>query len=119
MTVSEKIKTIDNKMEQNKTQYDLDRQTANNSALSSGNVSKYAFLTDKDVYPKNQQTSVAEKQYEKLENVFECNKKEENETKNKRIRVNSNRVCNNYFTLTNIATLKNLLKVHLIEKEMI
>ena len=53
MTVSEKIKTIDNKMEQNKTQYDLDRQTANNYALSSGNVSKYAFLTDKDVYPKN------------------------------------------------------------------
>ena len=28
MTVSEKIKTISNKIEQNKVQYDLDRQTA-------------------------------------------------------------------------------------------
>ena len=28
MTVSKKIKTINNKIEQNKAQYDLDRQTA-------------------------------------------------------------------------------------------
>ena len=44
MSVSEKIKTIDNKIEQNKAQYNLDRQTAKISALSSGNVSKYEFL---------------------------------------------------------------------------
>ena len=47
MIVREKIKTIDNKTEQNKSKYDLDRQTAKISALSSGNVSKYEFLTDK------------------------------------------------------------------------
>ena len=51
MTTSEKIKTIDNKVEQNKAQYDLDRETAKISALSSGNVSKYEFLTGKDVLP--------------------------------------------------------------------
>ena len=34
MTVTEKIKTIDNKIEQNKAQYDLDRQTAKIAALS-------------------------------------------------------------------------------------
>ena len=33
MTVSEKIKTIDNKTEQKKAQYSLDRQTAKISAL--------------------------------------------------------------------------------------
>ena len=44
MSVSEKIKTIDNKIEQNKAQYNLGRQTAKISALSSGNVSKYEFL---------------------------------------------------------------------------
>ena len=49
MTVNEKIKTIDNKIEQNKAQYDLDRQTAKISALPSGSVSKYEFLTVKDV----------------------------------------------------------------------
>ena len=36
MTVSGKIKTIDNKIEQNKAHYSLDRQTAKISALSSG-----------------------------------------------------------------------------------
>ena len=49
MTVSEKIKTIDNKFEQNKGQYNLDRQTI--SALSSGNVGKYEVLTVKDCLP--------------------------------------------------------------------
>ena len=49
MSISEKIKTIDSKIEQNKAQYNLDRQTAKISALSSGNVSKYEFLSSKDV----------------------------------------------------------------------
>ena len=49
MSISEKIKAINNKIEQSKDQYDLDRQTAKISALSSGNVSKYEFLTGKDV----------------------------------------------------------------------
>ena len=49
MTVSEKIKTADNRIKQNKAQYDLDKQTAQISALSSGNVSKYEFFTGKDV----------------------------------------------------------------------
>ena len=51
MTITEKIKTVDTKIEQNKAQYDFDRQTAKMSALSSENVSKYEFLTDKDVLP--------------------------------------------------------------------
>ena len=51
MTVSEKTKTIDNKIEKNKVQYDLDRQTSKISALSSGNVSKHEFLISKDVLP--------------------------------------------------------------------
>ena len=43
MSISEKIKTIENKIEQNKAQNNLDRQSAKVSALSSGNVSKYEF----------------------------------------------------------------------------
>ena len=49
MSISEKIRTIDNKIEQNKAQYDLDRQTAKILALSSGNVSKCELLTGKYV----------------------------------------------------------------------
>ena len=48
MSISEKIKVINNKIEQNKAQYNLDRQTTKISALSSENVSKYEFLTGKD-----------------------------------------------------------------------
>ena len=48
MAASEKIKAIDNKTEQNKAQYDLDRQSFNISALSLGNISKYEFLTEND-----------------------------------------------------------------------
>ena len=43
MTITEQIK-----IEQNKAQYNLDKQTANISALSSEKVSKYEFLTRKD-----------------------------------------------------------------------
>ena len=52
MTVSEKIKTLNNNIEQNKAQYDLDRQTAKNFAFSLGNVSKYEFLPEIDLLEK-------------------------------------------------------------------
>ena len=51
--MSEKIKTIYKKPEQNQAQYNLDRQTSKISALSSENVSKYEFLTGKDVLAEN------------------------------------------------------------------
>ena len=49
MSISEKIKAINNKVGQNKAQYDIDRETAKISALSSRNVSKHKFLTGKDL----------------------------------------------------------------------
>ena len=51
MTVSKKIKTIDNKIEQNKDQYDLGKRTAKILVLSSGINSKYEFLTGKYILP--------------------------------------------------------------------
>ena len=53
MAISKKIKEINNKIKQNKAKYDLGRQTAKISVLSSGNVSKYEFLTGKDLLPEN------------------------------------------------------------------
>ena len=49
MSISDKLKTIDNKIEKNKSRYSLDRQTSKISTWSSGNVSKYKFLTGRDV----------------------------------------------------------------------
>ena len=47
MSISDKTKTVDNKIEQNKAQCNLDRQTGKLVTLSSENVSKYVFLTGK------------------------------------------------------------------------
>ena len=43
MSISEKIKAIHNKVEQNKAQYDLDGQIAKISALSSGDLINMNF----------------------------------------------------------------------------
>ena len=91
MSISEKIKAINSKIEQNKAQYNLNSQTAKISALSFRNVSKYQFLTGKDVLAGKdllekaaalkrfkysplarelkKQTIVAEKQCKKLDNI--------------------------------------------------
>ena len=49
ITVTEKFKAIDSKIEQYKAQYDLDIQIANISALPSGNVHKHECWTGKYV----------------------------------------------------------------------
>ena len=88
LSISGEIKAMNNKIEQNKAQYSSDRQTAEISALSSGNVCKNEFLTGKDALPEkdllekaaalkrfedspfgkefNAQTYIAKKQYKNL-----------------------------------------------------
>ena len=48
MTVAEKIKTIDNEIEQNKAQYNLERLAAKILGFSSCNNGGYELLTDED-----------------------------------------------------------------------
>ena len=99
MSLSEKIKGNNNKTEQNKAKYDLDKQTAKISAPSSENVSKYEFLTGKDVLAKKDllekavtmrrfeypslckelkaRTDITKKQYQGLNKIFRSDGKEE------------------------------------------
>ena len=49
MTVAEKIKTIDNEIEQNKAQYNLERLAAKILGFSSCNNGGYELLTDENV----------------------------------------------------------------------
>ena len=49
MTITEQAKTLNDKIRANKAQYDLDRQTAKISALSSGKLEKYEYLTGEDL----------------------------------------------------------------------
>ena len=91
MAISQKIKASNNKMEQ-KSSYDLDRQTAMISDLLSGNVNKYKFLTGKDILPEKDllekavtmtgfefsllksQTDIANKQCQKIVDNFKFDK---------------------------------------------
>ena len=47
MTLTEQVKILDDKIKSNKCQYDLHRQAANVSALSSGELEKYKYLTSR------------------------------------------------------------------------
>ena len=49
MTVTDQIKIIENKIKANQAQCDLDRLTAKISALSSGELRKYEYLTGEDL----------------------------------------------------------------------
>ena len=49
MSISEKIKSTNNKIKQNKTHYNLDKQTTKISALSLRSFTEYEFLTGKDI----------------------------------------------------------------------
>ena len=119
MSISEKIKAINNKIEQNKAQYTLDRQAAKISSLSSGNISKYKFLTGKDVLPEKYllekaaalkrfeysplgkklkaQTSIAEKQLRKLKKIIESDDEEEEPAT-----IKKRKTRNNSLTKTNL-----------------
>ena len=46
---------IKNQIRDEKLQYDINRDAAKISALSSGKIDKYEYLADEDILPSNQQ----------------------------------------------------------------
>ena len=55
-----------------KLQYDIDREAAKISALSSGKIHKYEYLTDEDILPSDQQQIIKQARftYSPLEKSF-------------------------------------------------
>ena len=47
--------TIEDKIKDEKLQYDINREAAKISALSSGKIDKYEYLTGEEILPSNQQ----------------------------------------------------------------
>ena len=70
MTRKEQVKTLDNKIEANKRQYDLDRINADISAYSSGNLPKYEYLTKQDLGYEPDAFEQAKFEYSPLGKVF-------------------------------------------------
>ena len=66
MTLTEQVKILDDKIKANKTQYDLDREAAKISALSSGKLEKYEYLTGEDLGYKSNVLEKVKFQYSSL-----------------------------------------------------
>ena len=70
MTVTDQIKILDRKIKQNQVQYDLDREAAKISALSSNNLDKYEYLTGEDLGLKPSTVEQAKFEYSPLGKIF-------------------------------------------------
>ena len=70
MTINEQSKILDNKIRSNQVQYDLGRQNAKISALSSGELDKYEYLTGEDLGCKPDVVQEAKFEYSPLGQVF-------------------------------------------------
>ena len=70
MTVTDQIKILDRKIKENEAQYDLDRQAAKISALSSKNLDKYEYLTGKDLDLKPSTVEQAKFEYSALGKIL-------------------------------------------------
>ena len=70
MTTNEQIKILDNKIRPNQAQYDLDKQNGKISALSSGELDKYEYLTGEDLVYKPDVVQKAKFEYSPLGQVF-------------------------------------------------
>ena len=70
MTVKDQLKILDRKIKQNKSDYNLYRQNAEISALSSSDLDKYEYLTEKDLNYKPDPIQKAKSEYSPLGQVF-------------------------------------------------
>ena len=70
MTINEQIKILDNKIRSNQAQYDLNSQNAKTSALISGELDKYEYLTGEDLGYKPDVVQKAKFEYSPLGQVF-------------------------------------------------
>ena len=70
MTLTKQVKILDDKIKANKAQYELDREAAKISALSSGELEKYEYLTGEDLGHKPDVIRKAKFEYSPLGKVF-------------------------------------------------
>ena len=65
--------TIEDQVKDKKLQYDINREAAKISALSSGKIDKYEYLTGEEILPSNQRKIIKQAKftYSPLEKAFE------------------------------------------------
>ena len=78
--------TIEDQAKDKKLQYDINKEAAKSSALSSGKIDKYEYLTGEEILPSNQQQIIEQSKftYSPLGKAFEKQRKTiEGQGKNK------------------------------------
>ena len=55
--------TINDRIKEEKLQYDINREAAKISSLSSGKIHKYEYLTGADILPSNQQQIIEQAKF--------------------------------------------------------
>ena len=90
--------TIDNKIKDEKLQYDINREAAKISALSSGRVNKYEYLTGEEVLPSYKQQIIeqAKFEYSPLGKTFEKQTKTIEDQGEKQIKAVKDKTTINY-----------------------
>ena len=80
--------TINDQIRDEKLQYDINREAAKISALSSGKIHKYEYLTGEDILPSNQQQIIEQVKftYSPLGKAFEKQMKTIEDQEEKQIR---------------------------------
>ena len=69
--------TLEHQIRNEKLQYDINRETAKISVLSSGKINKYEYLTGEEIFPSNQPQIIEQAKftYSPLGKSFEKQKK--------------------------------------------
>ena len=104
MTQKEQNKILEDKIKANNAQYNLDRMNAEKPAYSSGNLSTYEYLTNKDLVYKPDAFEKAKFEYSPLDKVFTdgLNKSDKKEGLLERLKNIENRNNNQLLALRNI-----------------
>ena len=95
MTLTDELKILDDKVKANQAQYDLDREVAKISALSSKELDKYEYLTGEDLGYKPGVVERAKFEYSPLGEVL-SNKTKSKTDKNNKV-INTDKQDKNFF----------------------
>ena len=109
--------TIEDQIKDEKLQYDINREAAKISGLSSGKIDKYEYLTGEEILPSNQQQIIdqAKLTYSPLGKAFEKQTKtieDQGEKQIKAIQDNKKQLAN-----TQEVTIKNIIPENILNDE--
>ena len=114
MTLTEQVKTLDDKIKANKAQYEFDREAAKISTLSSKDLEKYDYLTGEDLGYKPDVIQRAKFEYSPL-GFF--NKVFKNNDKNKKVIKHDNDLVYNSVQNFNKYSLPNFNEISSIDSK--